>query len=218
MKAHLAPFFLGFLIVAFIFQSCEKDPGNDIIYQKINKSYILSGNIHALRERNDEIFQHVDSILSGLIQTQFISTGYKKIFLDPNRTPDIAFEIIDLHKFNPPHFPKTFDSLAARVIPLHVDILDNSGYGYPDALSLGETISGKGNWVKNRGVLGTFLNAGKFQGKGLRYLGIRLQENQNKYHYGWIRIYCSRHSDTLRIIDYAYNTHPNQKIWAGQER
>ena len=42
MKAHLAPFFLGFLIVAFIFQSCEKDPGNDIIYQKINKSYILS--------------------------------------------------------------------------------------------------------------------------------------------------------------------------------
>jgi len=34
---------------------------------------------------------------------------------------------------------------------------------------------------------------------------------------GWIRIYCSQHNDTLRIIDYAYNNTANSLIHAGQK-
>ncbi|NJK85204.1 MAG: hypothetical protein HC906_03810 [Bacteroidales bacterium] len=54
-----------------------------------------------------------------------------------------------------------------------------------------------------------------FNGKGQKFLGIRLP-GENDYSYGWIRIYCSEHNDTLKIIDYAYNNKEGGFISAGQ--
>ncbi len=136
--------------------------------------------------------------------------------LDADLISDIGFEIIDLNKFNPNGLPQSFDSLAARVVPKSVEVLDNSTYGYSDALDVNENISENGNWSVKSCVLGTFMDAGQFQGKGEKYLGIRFLR-ENKYKYGWIKIYCSQHNDTLRIIDYAYNDIFDSHIKAGQK-
>lgn len=203
-----------------LISSCDREDNNPIndkiIYQSINKDVVLIRDVQTLQGSNDEISDHVDSILTGLINTSFISTGQKLFDLGVDMDSNLGFEIIDLNKFNPNALPDSFDSLAARVIPLSVEILDNSTYGYPDALNLDEQISENGNWTNKISVLGTFMNAGQFQGKGEKYLGIRFSKD-NKYKYGWIKLYCSQHNDTLRIIDFAYNNIEDSKINAGQK-
>ncbi len=190
-------------------------PESQIIYRQVNKQYVLIRDMQTLLQSNDEVSAHVDSIISGLLNEQFISTGHKNFDLNADSLPDIGFEIINLHLFNPNGLPASFDTLAARVIPHTVEILDNSTYGYPDALEHNTPIAASGNWGSQTSVLGTFLNAGQFQGKGEKYLAIRLPA-QNDYRYGWVKLYCSQHNDTLRIIEYAYNNIPNSGIAAGQ--
>lgn len=194
----------------------EKDSVKSrILYSSLNKEFVMIRNVDQLRESDDEISNHVDSILTGLINEDFISTGHKKLDLFKDSEADISFEIINLHEFNVNALPESFDSLAARAIPHTVQILDNSTYSYPDALSTGEEISESGNWTSKICVLGTFMNAGQFQGKGERFLGVRFAD-ESGYKYGWIRIYCSQHSDTLRIIDCGYNDVVDGLITAGQ--
>jgi len=215
---NLVEKYLSLFVIVIVIISCAKNDNDsdsiDIIYQSINKEYVLIRDVQTLQESNDEISNHVDSILSGLINTEFISTGQKDFDLDVDIISDIGFEIIDLNKFNPNGLPDFFDSIAARVIPLSVEILDNSTYGYPDALNLDDQIFENGNWSNKTGVLGTFMNAGQFQGKGEKFLGIRFLKD-NKY--GWILLYCSQHNDTLRIIEYAYNNITGSHIKAGQK-
>lgn len=195
----------------------EEVPGNgNIVYHVINKEFVVITDVDSLLQSNDDISNHIDSILHGLINSEVISTGQKDFNLDADPASDIGFEIIDLNKFNPQGLPEHFDSLAARVIPISLEILDNSTWGYCDALDSGYVISGNGYWRNAHCVLGTFLNAGNFQGRGEKYLGIRFTGDQ-KYRYGWIKIYCSQHNDTLKIIEYAYNDHLNGNIYAGQK-
>ncbi len=219
MKKHIK-ISLSFILLTLLITSCEQTDENsindNIVYHSINKEYVLIRNVTTIKESDDEISKHVDSILTGLINEEFISTGQKEFDLDADIIFDIAFEIIDLNKFNPNGLPESFDSLAARVIPKSVEVLDNSTYGYPDALEMEEQISASGNWSENTCVLGTFMNAGQFQGKGERYLGIRFKKEEN-YKYGWIKIYCSQHNDTLRIVDYAYNNINDSQIKTGQK-
>lgn len=213
------PFHISLLlpIVFSAIAGCENTADTSgIVYRTVDKEYVLIRDFKTLQKSNDEISNHVDSILTGLINSEFISTGQKDFDLDADIISDIGFEIIDLNKFNPNELPESFDSLAARVIPISVEILDNSTYGYPDALDLEEQISDDGNWSNKKSVLGTFMNAGQFQGQGEKYLGIRFLKDDN-FKYGWIKIYCSQHNDTLRIIEYAYNEIINRKINAGQK-
>jgi hypothetical protein len=206
------------VICISIFTSrCKKaNKTNDIVYQSVHKEYVLIRDVNKLQNSNDPISAHVDSILSGLIQEEFVSTGQKTFDLNLDEMPDIGFEIIDLNKFNQNKIPASFDTLAARAIPITVEILDNSTYSYPDALTLDDPINDQGNWSSKTGVLGTFLNAGQFQGRGDRYLAFRFNENNN-YNYGWIKLYCSQHSDTLRVIEFAYNKTSGNSILAGQK-
>lgn len=209
---------LGIMII--VGMSCNKSNDNsvvsDIAYHAVDKEYVLIRDVNTLIGSDDEISNRVDSILTGLLDEEFISTGHKYFNLDTDEMPEIAFEIIDLNIFNPNGLPDTFDSLAARVIPLELEILDNSTYGYPDALDIDSKISSEGNWSDRISVLGTFQNAGQFQGNGEKYLGIRLTDSDN-YNYGWIKIYCSQHNDTLRIIEYAYNKVSGGIIHTGQK-
>lgn len=213
-----APLLLCVLSIGF-FSCVKKDSiseNDSIIYRSVNKQFVLIRDVQTLKESDDEISNRIDSILNGQINAEFISTGYKGVNLDTDNRYDIGFEIIDLNKYNPNGLPKSFDTLAARVIPKSVEILDNSTYGYPDALDLNEQIDKYGNWTNKTGVLGTFMNAGQFQGKGEKYLGIRFLISDN-YKFGWIKIYCSQHNDTLRIIEYAYNNSLGNPIKAGQK-
>ncbi len=211
---------LWLIVIVFAISSCNKNADNNdksIVYQPVSKEYVVIRDVGKLMESDDEISKHIDSILSGTISSEFISTGQKQFDLNDDKIADIGFEIIDLNQFNPGGLPQSFDSLAARAIPMMVEILDNSTFHYPDALLFNDKISENGNWTNGTSVLGTFLNAGQFQGKGERYLGFRFPI-ENKHKYGWIKIYCSQHNDTLRIIDYAYNNVFESPILAGQTK
>jgi len=213
-------FYLFLIAIIVAVAGCDKtDTGSvkdEIVYQEINQEYVLIRDVSLLRQKTDPVSSYVDSILRGLISTEYISSGQQKIRLDSDGIFDISFEIVDLNKFNPQGLPEYFDTLAASVKPITVEILDNTTWGYPDALSGGDQISNKGYWQDKGGVLGTFMNAGRFQGQGDKYLGFRFYKN-DEYQYGWIKINCSQHNDTLKIIEYAYNKKVNGFIRAGQK-
>lgn len=117
---------------------------------------------------------------------------------------DFTFDIISL----------TTNTLAARVVPNGLSsILDNSTYGYPDTLNYGDPVVGY--FHSNTGVLGTFNNAGQFNGAGEKYLGVKINGSGNNY-FGWIKLYCSLNRDTLLILSCGYNTTANYSIFAGQ--
>lgn len=207
-------------LLSVLISSCKKSDNSstsdNIFYSKVNKQLVLIRDVKTLQNSDDEISNHIDSIINGWINTEVISTGIKSIDLNNDGKNDLNFEIIDLNKFNPKKLPESFDSLAARVEPVSIQILDNSTFGYPDALDVNDTISGDGSWSDRTSVLGTFANAGQFQGKGEKYLGFRFNE-EGKFNYGWIKIYCSEHNDTIKIIDYAYNKVNGSIIKAGQK-
>ena len=207
-----------FLSAVIILTGCKQndiDNSNTILYKSINKEYVLTQDKNELQNKNDEISLYIDSIIDGTIQSNFITTGQRSFDLNGDQNPDISFEILDLRPFNPNGIPDHFDTLAARALPVTVQIRDNSTFGYCDALNTNDTINHEGNWRSQLCVLGTFANAGQFQGQGEKYLAFRFNDS-NGFKYGWIRIYCSQHNDTLRIIDYAYNTEVNSNIKAGQ--
>lgn len=211
---------LLFLAVITTLFSCNRGDKNknevNIYHAQINKEYVLIRDVSLLQSSTDTISAHVDSILNGLLDEQIISTGLKSFDLNRDNTTDIQFEIIDLNLFNNGNLPSYLDSMAARVVPVALQILDNSTYGYPDALETDAVIKETGNWSSQTSVLGTFMNAGQFQGMGDRYLGIRFTGNEGT-NYGWVKLNCSQHNDTLRIIEYAYNLNYGQEIKAGQK-
>ncbi len=210
--------FIVVLLITLSNTACNRGKNdNNIQYTYVNKEYVLIRDVSVLQESNDSISLFVDSILNGFIDAEIISTGKKSFDLNNDNQTDIQFEIIDLNVFNNGNLPSYLDSMAARVIPVNLQILDNSTYCYPDALEEEVEIKSTGNWTNNTGVLGTFMNAGQFQGKGERYLAIRFINNSSSYNYGWIKLYCSQHSDTLRIIEFAYNLNPEQEIKSGQK-
>ncbi len=204
-----------------IFISCDTDDPEDIVdgqivSSPIDRDIILPRTVEEIQNSDDPIAEHVDSILQGYIDADFISTGKQAIDLNSDKFPDISFDIIDLNEFNSEALPSSFDDLAARAHPINVEILDNSTYGYADALDLDIEIDEDNFWnVQQNIVLGTFLTAGQFKGAGDKYLGFRLKNN-NDYNYGWIKINCSAHNDSLSILQYAYNQNVNSKILAGQ--
>jgi len=211
------------LTVLISFFGCRKDDAVDdsnnnsnIFYAAVNKEFVLISNVDSLQASNDTISEHVDSIISGLLNEQIISTGLKSFDLNSDNVVDVHFEIIDLNLFNNGNLPSYLDSMAARVGPVNIQVLDNSTYGYPDALDENTAIKETGNWSHNISVIGTFMNAGKFNGHGEKYLAIRLVNN-TAFNYGWVKLYCSEHNDTLRIIEYAYNKVTGSEIKAGQK-
>jgi hypothetical protein len=153
------------------------------------------------------------NIISDKVTIQIISTGSDSIDLDKDGVPDIKFEIINLNDHNSPPLPATLDSLAALAHPLTLQILDNSTHSYPDALTASEEINDQGHWTNIKGVLGTFTNAGQFKGNKENYLGLRFANNA----YGWIKIHCSAHNDTLLVSEYGYTRTAGQFIKAGQK-
>lgn len=218
MKKTHAIRFISAVLILTMFTSCD-DTGksNDSFhYGTINKEYVIISDVSVLQNSPDEVSQHIDSILSGLIDAELVSTGLKSFDLTGNGQADLGFEIIDLNTFNNGQLPAYLDSMAARVQPVNLQVLDNSTYGYPDALALNDEIGKQGHWSTTAGVLGTFMNAGQFQGKGPRFLGFRIPVG-NDFSYGWIRLNCSAGNDTLQIIDYAYNQVAGNPLYAGQK-
>jgi len=62
--------------------SCSKKINDDIYYHELNNQYVFITEINALQASDDPISNHIDSILSGFINTSIISTGKQHIYLD----------------------------------------------------------------------------------------------------------------------------------------
>lgn len=124
--------------------------------------------------------------------------------LDGNASVDYKFTITELSP----------GVLICRVTPNDGSmVLDNSGFGYPDALNLNSQILF--NFTVNNGILGTFTPAGNFNGKGEKFLGIKLRSGISEF-IGWIKLDLSTDNDTLKIISFAYLTNNSLTILAGQ--
>jgi hypothetical protein len=81
------------------------------------------------------------------------------------------------------------------------------------ALNEGHIIDANNYWHNGDVVMDIYSG---FRGKGEKYLAIRLI-NGTKSHYGWIKVSCSQLSDSLRVIEYGYNSTPEREIKAGQK-
>ncbi len=160
----------------------------------------------------------LSNIMTGSVNAEL--TTKSQIFVDINSDgqDDIGFEIINLLESNGPDFPADYDTFAVRVLPLQSNVLDNSTYGYPDALEEDALIDSEALWssgARNALVLGTFLDAGQFKGQGWRYLGFRLNEGEQTK-YGWIRLDVSDGNQSINIGDFGYNNTDGESILAGQ--
>ena len=203
------------VISLFVGVSCSKKNNDQIFYKQINNQYVFITDVNILQASDDPISNHIDSILSGLINTSVISTGKQHINIDENEFPELYFEIIDLNEFNNNNLPTGFDSLAARAGSNTIQFLDNSTWHYADALNYNDEIGPNALWSENSVVLGTFASAGNFNGKRGQILRFSNTNNGN-YNYGWIKLNCSQHNDTLTIYEFRYHKTLNRKIKAGQ--
>jgi len=119
----------------------------------------------------------------------------------------ILFEIIELEI-----------GYASRAKPgVSVQILDSSTYGYCDALELRKSIGEENIWSdKTNFVLGTSVgNGGQFEGNGLKYLGFRVQVDDD-YQYGWVLVDNNNGNTCVELKSYAINTTAGKSILAGQ--
>ena len=149
-------------------------------------------------------FISFSQINSYPINQTLTAVGQKTFDIDNNGSVDYTFDIILLS-------PSVY---AARVNAIGSSkILDNSTFGYPDTLSFNDPVVGY--FHTGIGVLGTFNNAGQFNGAGIKYLGIKINSGTFDY-LGWIKLYCSVNRDTLKIISCGYNTTSGAAINAGQ--
>lgn len=213
MKFYLQSF-TGIFSALFIFSSCEKDPM--IKHEKVNEEYVLTRDVNELQQKDDPISNHAKAIINGEIDAQYVNSGPIGLDVDQDENPDFEFEIINLREINGSDYPDTLVDLAIRATPKNnVSILDNSTYGYADALDRSTVIDEEGNWTSERVVLSTISTGGQFRGKNNKYLAFKMP-NDNGASYGWIEISCSQNNDTLSISGFAYESVKNQPIEAGQ--
>ena len=121
------------------------------------------------------------------------------------------------------------NSLQARLlhvvpdIPIDCDcgseVIINPETGNVNAYKEGESISGNYN---SRDYInwGNNYSLDNFKGGGNLYIGsmsLNFSTGEMIYKYSWIKINLSQNSDTLRIIETAYNNTENKPILAGQK-
>jgi hypothetical protein len=205
-----------------ILWSCKKEQIADdvIMYKAVNQQYVVKTNVSELQQSNDPISMRIDSILNGTLNADLVGTGQISLDVNSDATPELYFEIVDLVSLNGGYLPDSLDSLAVRVLPGSAEILDNSTFGYPDALEDSASIdANSGNWSdRSTNALGTFANAGLFNGRGERYLGFRFPDSTaTGYHYGWVKLNVSTQNDSLEIISYGYQQNSDVQIMAGEQ-
>lgn len=131
-----------------------------------------------------------------------------------------TFSIMDIKALNSNWDESNTDTLAADVAVEGVEILDDSQFGYLNALDENTAINSSiGNWNTRMDpdnyLLSTSWGA-EFKGAGDKYFGFRLQRTEG-YIYGWFLVNCSEKSDLLEIKGYAYNKTAGNAILAGEQ-
>lgn len=134
-----------------------------------------------------------------------IASGPFIIDVNNDGVNDYTFEI----------FPLVDGMTAARVISLgNSQVMDNSTFGYPDALNFGDPVTAPFN--SGNAVLGTDVGGGgQFTGLGSRYLGLNVDVSGME-HLGWILLEVAATNDTITVHEVGYQTLVGEGITAGQ--
>ncbi len=190
--------------VSLLIVSCDKVEETNIVTTDVNENIAVP---YAKLQ--------TDEILSTMVNGQVMVFDSYGLDLDGDELVDLTFEVVDLTLWNGV-MPDHPDNLAARVhTSSTTELLDNSTFGYPDALN-NEGIFDVGEWSERGSfVLGTIADAGLFEGKTGHHLAFRISNNGG-YNYGWVKLDCSAVSDVLTIHSYGLNLTPDTAILAGQ--
>lgn len=174
---------------------------------KLNFLFIAILIISSCSNSEGNLLKPVDEILSEKIDIQINPrTTFTLSLLDTDESL-LHFEIIKLDIGH-----------ATRVQTAEsVQILDNSTYGYADALQIDELIETENTWSDRTSfVLGTSVgHAGSFEGNGPKYLAFRLIKNED-FQYGWVLLDNKQGNTELQIISYGLNQTSGKGILAGQ--
>ncbi len=200
------------LFIGGITTSCKKNK-QDIHWGSTTGRTELPNDLQA-KISNGNLSPELQAVVDALTIGEQVSSVPFGLDVDGDETPDLTFEIIDLHLYNN-DLPPSLDSSAARVIPNGVEILDNSTWKYCDALDGDALIDGSGNWTDATCVLGTFANAGQFQGAGFKHLAFR-KASGSGYKYGWVKLSCDQTNELVEIDSYGINQTIDGTIDAGQ--
>jgi hypothetical protein len=158
--------------------------------------------LFACTRNAQEAPEPVNTIYFEAIDETILEIGSLSMTIQPSVGPILTFKLLNG---------------GVTVSLQQAEILDNSTYGYPDALLVGDEVSETGNWRTSSGVLGSANgNAGQFTGTGKRFLGFRFKNAENNFQYGWVKLYCNSSNTRLEVLSYAYSTVPNTPILAGQ--
>lgn len=130
--------------------------------------------------------------------------GSLAVDINADGTDDVLLEILLL----------PIEALASRAGGMNgTTLLDNSGFGYFDAIGFGEPI--EGNFSGTTGVLGTFNDAGQFNDGQVHYLGAQIPiAGQN--HLAWLALRVTPDNDTIFVNSHAWNTVAGGPLSGGQ--
>ena len=139
--------------------------------------------------------------------------------LNDDKQTDITLRAMPLQPIPPdPVRNPEPDPIAVRIDPAaHVQLLDDSGFGYLPLLAGGHRIDASSPWRAGNGLLATFSEAANFDGEGPHYVGIRLEEEEGCAYFGWLQVAVSARNDSLHLLDYALQGVANEGIFAGEE-
>lgn len=159
------------------------------------------------------IYKSVDVTLEGL--------GEEMIQIPFDDRLKFRFHIRNLLDYNDNWEAENTDTLAAGVETFDTEVIDDSKYGYFNALDKDAIIgANSGFWNQrlesNGFAFSTSWGAGEFKGAGDKYFGFRLQQDSG-FIYGWFLVNCTEKSDKLEIKSYAYNKTVGNSIKAGQK-
>jgi hypothetical protein len=161
----------------------------------------------------DEIvFQSINRTINGV--------GEKIVQIPFDDRLTFKFEIMNLKDYNDNWEAENTDTLAAVVRTNFAQVLDDSEFGYFNALDENTTIDeNSGFWNHREDPFNYgFSNSwgGEFKGAGDKYFGFRLLQDSG-FIYGWFLVNCTEKSDQLEIKAYAYNKTVGNGIVAGQQ-
>lgn len=173
------------------------------------------------KEEKIEKQQAEDEIIYQSVNITLDSLGEEIVQITFDDRLRFRFFIINLLDYNDNWEAENTDTLAAGVETYETEVIDDSKFGYFNALDKDAVIgANSGFWNQrlesNGFVFSTSWGAGEFKGAGDKYFGFRLQQGSG-FIYGWFLVNCTEKSDKLEIKAYAYNKTAENSIKAGQE-
>ena len=138
-------------------------------------------------------------------QTVTLAANSFSIDVNGDNSDDYTFEIYTLTEM----------TTAARVNSMGgSSVMDNSTFGYPDALGCGDGVAEP--YSEGYAVLGTDVGGGGlFTGEGLKYLGLNIHV-AGESQLGWISLEVSAGNDTIFLHEVGYALENGEGLSAGQ--